>query len=184
VRTRKLGQAEKIIRQQKIDALVKQTQDTARAQEIIDKEIANQTTTVGIDLSKIMANPGSRHDLLLEEGDLISIPIQLETVKVSGEVLYPVRIPYNSVRGFKSYVREAGGYSQKAFKRGGYVVYANGSAKATRKFIVFNWHPKIEPGAEIMIPTKEEKKKLTAVEVVSMTTSLTTVIVLIVTLLR
>jgi protein involved in polysaccharide export with SLBB domain len=184
IRTKKLTEAEKITRQTKIDALVKQTKDTTRIQELIEKEVGNLTSIVGIDLVKIIKKPGSRYDLLLEEGDLISIPGQRQTIKISGEVLYPVRIPYKNMKNFKSYVNGAGGYTQRALKRGGYVVYANGSAKATRKLLFFNVHPEIKPGAEIIIPSKEEKKGTSAVELVSIATSITTVAVLIVTLFR
>lgn len=184
IRTKILSEADKLIRQQKIDALIKQTKDTSRIQELIDKEVGNLTSTVGIDLKKILKKPGSKYDLLVENGDLISIPSQRQTVKISGEVLYPVRIPYKSMKSFKGYINGAGGYTQRALKRGGYVVFANGSAKATRKFLVFNVHPKIKPGSEIVIPTKEEKKRASAVEIVGIATSISTVAILIVTLLK
>lgn len=184
IRTKKLNEADKMIRQQKIDALIKQTKDTTNIQNIINKEVGSLTSTVGIDLDKILKKPGSKHDLLLDDMDLISIPNMKQTVKISGEVLYPVRIPYRKTKGFKRYINGAGGYSQRALKRAGYVVYANGAAKATRKFILFNVHPKIKPGAEIVIPAKEEKKGASAVEIVSIATSITTVAVLIVTLFR
>lgn len=184
IRTKKLNEADKLIRQQKIDALIKQTKDTSGIQQLINKEVGNLTSTVGIDLKRIMKNPGSKYDLLLEDGDMISIPSQRQTVKISGEVLYPVRIPYTKMKGFKRYVNGAGGYTEKALKRGGYVVYANGGAKATRKFLMFNIHPEIRPGAEIIIPAKEEKKGVSAVEVVSIATSITTVAILIVTLFK
>lgn len=184
IRTKRLNDVDKLIRQQKIDALIKQSMDTSNLKERIDREVGNMTTTVGIDLEKILKKPGSRHDLLLEEGDIISIPSMRQTVKISGEVLYPVRIPYKKSKSFKRYINGAGGYTQKALKRGGYVVFANGSAKATRKFLLFNVHPKIRPGAEIIIPAKEDKKGPTAVELVSIATSITTVAILIVTLFR
>jgi protein involved in polysaccharide export with SLBB domain len=184
IRTKKLTTAEKIIREQKIDALVKQTKDTSRLQEIIENEVGNLTSIVGIDLAKILKKPGCKADLLLEEGDLINVPNTKQTVKVSGEVLYPVRIPYKSFKSFKSYVRGSGGFTQRALRNRSYVVYANGSAKATKNFIVFKVHPKVLPGAEIIVPAREERKKLTSVEVVSITASLTTLAVIVISLLK
>jgi protein involved in polysaccharide export with SLBB domain len=184
IRTKKLTQADKIIRQQKIDALVKQTKDTSRLQGIIENEVGNLTSIVGIDLTKIMKNPGGKADLLLEDGDLISVPNTKQTVKISGEVLYPVRIPYKGLKSFRSYVRGSGGFTQRALKSRSYVVYANGSAKATKNFLVFKIHPKVLPGSEIIVPAREERKKLTAVEVVSMTASLTTLAVIVISLLK
>ena len=63
-------------------------------------------------------------------------------------------------------------------------MYANGSAKATKNFIVFKVHPKVLPGAEIIVPAREERKKLTSVEVVSITASLTTLAVIVISLLK
>ena len=88
------------------------------------------------------------------------------------------------MKTFNSYVRGSGGYTQRALRKRSYVVYANGSAKATRNFIIFKYHPKILAGSEIIIPAREERKKLSAVEVVSMTASLTTLAVIVISLLR
>jgi protein involved in polysaccharide export with SLBB domain len=184
IRTKRLTEAEKIIREQKIAALIKQTKDTTRLQEIIDNEVGNLTSIVGINLTKILKKPGSKADLLLEEGDLVSIPSIKQTVKISGEVLYPVRIPYKGLMSYKSYVRGSGGYTQRALKSRGYIVYANGSAKATKNFLIFKVYPSVLPGSEIIIPAKEERKNLSAVEVVSMTASLTTLAVIVISLLK
>jgi hypothetical protein len=85
---------------------------------------------------------------------------------------------------YKSYVRGSGGYTQRALKSRGYIVYANGSAKATKNFLIFKVYPSVLPGSEIIIPAKEERKNLSAVEVVSMTASLTTLAVIVISLLK
>src|SRR5690606_19754285 len=41
-----------------------------------------ETEYVGIELEKILADPGSKYDLILQEGDIISIPKQLQTVRM------------------------------------------------------------------------------------------------------
>src|SRR5690606_375057 len=84
---------------------------------------------VGIDLEKILGNPNSDIDLTLEEGDILRIPKQLQTVKISGEVLYPVTTIYNPNRGFKYYISQGGGFSNRSMKRKSYVLYANGSVE-------------------------------------------------------
>jgi hypothetical protein len=99
-------------------------------------------------------------------------------------VLYPVRIPYTTFKNCASYIRGAGGYTQRALKSRAYVVYANGSAKATKNILFFKIHPKIKPGAEIIVPTKQERKPVTAMELVSITASLTTLAVLVITLVK
>lgn len=184
IRTKQLTEAEKIIRQQKIEAHTKETKDTSRLQAIIDREVGSLTTIVGIDLKKVIDNPGSKYDLLVEDGDLISIPSVKQTVKVSGEVLYPVRIPYSQFKSCASYIRGSGGYSQRALKKRTYVVYANGSAKASKRFLFITFHPKIKPGAEIIVPTKQERQRTSVSEIVGIATSITTLMVLVLTLTK
>lgn len=109
---------------------------------------------VGIDLKKILEKPGSSIDLLLEDGDEIRIPKQQQIVRVNGEVLYPSAVVYSDGRSFKDYILNAGGYSPAALKRGGYIVYPNGTVRGTRKFLWFNSHPEVKPGSEIYVPKK------------------------------
>jgi protein involved in polysaccharide export with SLBB domain len=120
----------------------------------------------------------------MEDGDLISIPALKQTVKVSGEVLYPVRIPYSKMRNFKSYVNGAGGYTQRAYRSRAYVVYANGSAKGSTNFVLFNVHPRIKAGAEIIVPTRQERKRVNAIEIASISASVTTLAVLVISLFK
>lgn len=180
VRTKKLSKTEELIRKQKIDAFIKQTKDTTRA-EAISAELMQNTSIVGINLEKILKQPGGKFDLFLEDGDVIRVPRMAQTVKVSGEVLYPVRISYSHGKGLKKYVKGAGGFTQRALKRKTYVVYANGSAEATSKILFFNKYPKLRPGAEVIVPVKEERRRMTTGEVIAITTSLTTLVLLIYT---
>ncbi len=125
---------------------------------------------VGINLTKILAKPGKRQDLFLEKGDILNIPKQLQTVKVSGQVLSPNTVVYIPSKGFKQYVSSSGGFAQGALKSRAYIIYANGSVKSTKKFLFFNNYPEVETGAEIFVPKREEKNKLSAGEVVGITT--------------
>lgn len=184
IRTRELNEAEKKIRQQKIDALKKDAKDSARVQDIIDKQIGNLTSIVGINLKEIISKPGSEYDLLVQNGDLISIPTKRQTILVSGEVLYPVRIQYKRGKRLSKYVNEAGGFSERALKRGSYVVYANGAVKSTRSFIGFKFYPRLKSGAEIIVPPREERKRFPTGEVVGITTGLATIAVLIISVLK
>jgi hypothetical protein len=73
-------------------------------------------------------------------------------------VLYPSAVVYSDGRSFKNYVLNAGGYTPAALKRGGYIVYQNGTVRGTRKFLWFNSHPKVKPGSEIYVPKKPAPK--------------------------
>lgn len=125
---------------------------------------------VAINLEKILQEPGSKYDLYVEEGDVINIPKQLQTVKVSGEVLYPVTAPYFRGRRFKYYISQAGGFSGRAKQGRSYVVYANGYVRSTRKIFFFNHYPRLKPGAEIFVPRQPERKQLSTQELIGITT--------------
>ena len=112
---------------------------------------------IAIDLRRILSNPNDiTHDLILQDGDEIVIPKRLETVRIEGEVLYPTTVKYNSGRNFLEYISSAGGYTRKSAKGSAYVRYPNGSVDRTRKFMFMRFHPKVEPGSEIVIPPKAE----------------------------
>lgn len=139
---------------------------------------------VGIDLTRILERPGKRFDLMLEEGDLIYIPKQLQTVKVSGEVLSPTSVVFAS-SSFKKYILSSGGFSGKALKKRAYITYANGSTVGTKKILFFNHYPKVKPGAEIFVPRKEDSKnRLSTSEIVAISTGLATIATLIFTIFR
>jgi protein involved in polysaccharide export with SLBB domain len=137
---------------------------------------------VGIDLKKIIQHPGTGEDLILEDGDILRIPKQQQTVRVNGEVLFPSAVVYNSGKSLKGYVLNAGGYSPEALSRGVYVVYANGTVKGSRKFLFFVSHPRVKPGSEIYVPKKPFKKD-NLPEILALTSSLVSMGVIILGLL-
>ncbi|WAC41463.1 SLBB domain-containing protein [Pedobacter sp. SL55] len=154
--------------------------DTAKK---IDEKLA-QSDLVGINLERILQKPLSRQDLILEEGDIVRVPKQLQTVKVTGEVLNPNSIVYVPGKSFKQYVNGAGGFTSSALKNRAYIKYANGSAEAAKKFLFFNNYPKVKPGAEIMVPVKAEREKITAQGWIGIGTGIASVAAIIVSLLR
>lgn len=127
---------------------------------------------VGINLKKIIKNPGVHDDLILDNGDVLRVPKQQQLIKVNGEVLYPSAVIYSSGKSFKGYVMNAGGFSAHALKRGAYVVYPNGTVKGTSKFLFFNIHPKVRPGSEIYIPKKAPSNANTGQLILGYTTGL------------
>lgn len=180
LRTKKLTKTDEIIRKQKVDAFLKQTKDTVRAKELA-AELLQNTSIVGIDLEKILKNVGSKYDIYLEDGDILRVPRLTQTVKISGEVLYPVQLPFVKGRNLKRYINGSGGFTPRALKRKTYVVYANGAAEATTNYILFKNYPKLQPGAEIIVPMKEERRRLSVAEIAALSSSLATLILLIYT---
>ncbi|GGF51432.1 SLBB domain-containing protein [Echinicola rosea] len=134
---------------------------------------------IGIDLTEILENPGSAQDLILQEGDILSIPKQLQTVRMRGEVLFPTSARYENGNSFKRYISKAGGFTDNARKGKAYVVYANGDVKRTKNFIFFKDYPRIEPGAEIIVPQKPQRESLSATNWIGVASSLATLAILI-----
>ena len=147
------------------------------------RNLEPETETIGIDLAEILQNPKSKYDLILQSGDTLRIPKELQTVKLSGELLYPVSARYDENKGFSSYISQAGGFTKEADKKRSYIVYANGAVDRTRKFLFFNNYPKVKPGAEIIVPTKPERQGLSPQAWISIGTGLATLTLTIVTIL-
>ncbi len=150
----------------RLQSTVKDSVNTLKQEEIL------KNVYVGIELDKILQNPHTQVDLILEEGDVLRVPKQLQTVKVNGEILYPVTTIYNQNRGFKYYISQGGGFSNKSLKRRSYVIYANGAVRSTSKILFFNNYPSVEPGAELYVPKKDTSQKLSAQELLGITTGI------------
>ncbi|MDB5121067.1 MAG: capsule biosynthesis protein [Sphingobacteriales bacterium] len=168
----------------KLKKLKRLQQNSKDSSDYVKEEDIVLNTNVGINLTRILDKPHSVSDLILEEGDILQVPKQLQTVKISGEVLYPVTTIYNSGRVFKDYVSQAGGFSDRSLKRRSYVIYANGSVKSTKKFFVFNNYPVVKPGAEIFVPKKANKEPLSIQGIVGISTALASLAAIVLTLIR
>lgn len=129
---------------------------------------------IGIELDKILKDPNSSHDLILRDGDLISIPTELQTVRIQGEVLYPNTVKFNQGLSFRKYVSMSGGFADGAKPGKSYVVYANGTAQRTKRFLWFKDYPEIEPGADIIIPRRRIGRRLSVTEIVGIASSMAT----------
>lgn len=141
-------------------------------------------TTISINLEKILKKPGSVDDLFLKEGDQLVIPKELQTVSLTGAVLYPVTIPYIKGKSLKNYILRAGGKSDESRPKRSYVIYANGSVKSTKGFIVFRHYPRVEPGSTIVVPKKLEKKGLSTSETISLGTAISSMALIIITIIN
>lgn len=135
-----------------------------------EKSSEQRNNYVGINLNKILAFPGSKIDVLLEDGDIIRIPKAEQIVRINGQVLLPSAIIYDSSKSFNDFISGAGGYTPQALKKRAYIIYANGAVKSTRKFFFITNHPTVEPGSEIFVPKKEEQKGNTMQSVLGYTT--------------
>lgn len=136
--------------------------------------------TVGIHLDEALKNPGSDYDMVLREGDVLFIPEYVSTVKINGAVMYPNTVLYKEGENSRYYINQAGGYASNAKKRSAFVVYMNGTVSRIRS----GSKTAIEPGCEIIIPTKVPSKRMSVAEMVGMGTSIATLGTMIATLVN
>ncbi len=129
-------------------------EDVQLIEEVDNKNLI--TESIGIDLEKILKDPGSFEDIILQDGDEINIPKRLQTVRIEGEILYPTTVKFLPGLKFIDYVSKSGGFTKKSARGKAFVIYPNGSVDRTRKFLFIKVFPKIEPGSEIIIPGKTE----------------------------
>lgn len=106
---------------------------------------------VGIQLDKALENPGSDYDMILRDGDRIIVPQYINTVKISGDVLYPNTVLYKKGEKAKYYVNQAGGFGSNAKKSHTYIVHMNGTVNQMGK------GDRPTPGCEIIVPTKPQR---------------------------
>ncbi|NBJ06227.1 capsule biosynthesis protein [Alistipes sp. Z76] len=120
--------------------------------------------SVGIDLEKALAAPGSDADIVLRDGDVISVPTYNGTVRVMGAVLYPNSVTYRAGKKMKYYVNAAGGYDNRARKNRAFVIYMNG-------MVASGTSAEIRPGCIIIVPSKAYSEPIKWSEVVGLVSS-------------
>ena len=147
-------------------------------------EVLSSEFNVAIDLESILKNKGTSIDMYLQEGDVLSIPSELETVEVAGMVLKPSLVQFKKGLSLRKYISKSGGFSEAAEKNKIYVAYANGDIKTTKRFLFIKRYPKLAPGAVIFVPEKSVKEKMSTAELMGITTSIATLGILIKTMLN
>lgn len=117
----------------------------------VDKIAIKDRYSVGIDLPTAINKPGSEKDVILRNGDQIIIPECNNTVRISGEVLYPNTVPFVEDKSASYYINQAGGVGYKGQRSKAFIIYANGQVSRL-------YRGRVRPGCEIVVPTKPEKQ--------------------------
>ena len=133
---------------------------------------------VAIDLEKAVANPGCEEDIVLREGDRLIVPQYSSTVKISGDVMYPISMNYKKGESLKYYIKHAGGYGDNARKKRVYAIYMNGSVE----MLSHTSNKAVQPGCTIVVPSKKQKNKMTTAEYAAMGTSAASIATMMVTI--
>lgn len=135
---------------------------------------------VAINLEKALENPSGNENITLREGDMLVVPQYTATVKISGEVRYPITINYKKGEKLSYYIKHAGGYTDRAKKGDVYAIYMNGGVSEVSKFSSKD----IKPGCEIVVPMKNASRKLSTTELVTISSSIVSISTMIVTLIN
>jgi protein involved in polysaccharide export with SLBB domain len=133
----------------RMQAVIRLARQSATGKDSInlDQLALEKTYSVGIHLDEALANPGSTQDIELMDGDRLIVPRFNHTVRISGSVNAPNTVAYEEGKGYKYYIRQAGGFAEQSKKSHAFIVYQNGTIAVAKK-------GKVEPGCEIVVPTK------------------------------
>lgn len=141
----------------------------------------NKYEFVSINLDKI-EDPKTKsvYDIRLKDGDILFIPPFDETVRVGGEVLYPVAVKFTGNHSFKSYINNAGGFKTEALRKRSYLIESNGAVHSTRNFLgLIKFYPKVTSGSQIIVPKDTKVRTFSIDRVFTLIASLVTTYVLI-----
>ena len=159
---RRMNEEERAVR----DAALRAARQNRGADSVsLEKLMTDDYYAVGIELDKALSNPGSDYDVVLREGDRLVVPEYVSTVKINGDVMYPNTTVYLKDKRVKYYIAQAGGYGARAKRNKAYIVYMNGRVARVKG------RAKVEPGCEIIVPSKRDRKRMGIAEILGLTTS-------------
>lgn len=135
----------------------------------------------GVDVESLFKTQGkkSKYNVILKNGDIISVPKIDNTIEVTGEVGQPTVLTFEKNMSALKAIQSAGGFNDLAKKSGAFVIFQNGNVKSTKRFLFFNFWPKLQPGAKVVVPTKlPNPNKTSFAEIIGLTSTLATLTVL------
>lgn len=148
------------------------------------KTNSDDSYSVAINLDQALAEPGGPSDLILRANDQLIIPEYSGVVKISGEVMSPTSVHYRKGATLTDYLNSAGGVTKQASRKRTYAIYMNG---AVNKLGRTASGKDLQPGMEIVVPSKPIREGMTTAEISVLGTSvasLTTMIVALINLLK
>ena len=122
--------------------------------------------TIPVDWRKILKNQNGYDNITLFPGDEIDVSMNVESVKVTGNVLLTSEIPFVRGKSFNYYLNAVGGLDNKGWKKRAYIIYPNGKADVANSFLFFRSYPKVVSGSQIVVPERPEVKKISTAEII------------------
>ena len=139
--------------------LLNVSEDSLQKNDVLRKEINKNFDIISIDLRQALAEPGGTSNLMLEDGDYISVDRNSSLIRVGGAVYYPTMIPYKEGASMKYYLNRSGGYIENARRSSAIVLKPDGKAEKVSRFLFFKSYPTITPRSEIFVPAKNKSNK-------------------------
>ncbi len=153
--------------------------DMEKADTLLNMKLdLGQISNVAIDLEKAITEPGCEEDITLREGDKLIVPQYISTVKITGDVMYPITINYKKGESLDYYIKRAGGYGDNARRSRVYAIYMNGAVE----LLSHHSGKVVQPGCQIVVPSKKSKSKMTTAEYAAMGTSAASIATMMVTI--
>jgi protein involved in polysaccharide export with SLBB domain len=140
---------EKVVLKPKLDSLGMPIMDsTASVLKSLDEPVS-------IDLYKALKSKNGKHDIILQEGDVVFVPEINPFVTVQGSVQSPLKIAFDKEYDrLMYYIDKAGGFGIKPWRRRVFVTYANGKSRRTKNFAFLHFYPKVKEGSTVVVPPK------------------------------
>ncbi len=172
------------IKIQRINTSKKVIEEAFDEKDSLGFEVAPQKEFLefGVDVVSLFKTSGKdmRYNVILKNEDIIFVPKIDNTIEIFGEVEQPTVIAYHPGLSTIKAIERAGGFKESARKRGAFVIYQNGNTKSTKKIMFWNFWPKLEPGAKVVVPKKlPQSNKASLAEIIGLTSTLATLTVMI-----
>ena len=136
--------------------------DSTIIQLLKSRTVYNRTALVNeysqripIQWEDVIDDTSSIYNLVLEPGDSLIVPRDMNEVYVLGAVGLPATVPYKKGASLDYYINQAGGYASNAIEGSEIVIQPNGK-KWEKSGWFFIPDPDIESGATIIVPAEIE----------------------------
>ena len=158
-------------------------EDTSDTLNLFENE-EKTTIKIGVEFSKVLAKNGNHpENIILKPKDKIIFLEEDSTVSILGEVQQETSAPFlKGIASVRRAILAAGGFKSTGAKKNLFVVYQNGKVKGTSSFLFFRFHPKLEPGAAIVVPQKEAKRPFNVQETIGLASTLASLALIVNTL--
>ena len=134
--------------------------DEAYADGIVFNRTQGALGRVGVELSSALRRYESNDNLILRDGDNITIPAYNSVVTIRGAVNQPSTVAYVRGKGIDYYISAAGGPSRLADEGRAYVIQPSGKLESVRRrFLVPSSVPQPRPGSIVAVPERDPTDK-------------------------